>query len=150
MTTNYKKVEDFHKAFGARIGIAPYIDNSELLELRWNLIQEEFVEVEKEIFDSATGAMLEPGQINLAALAKELADVLYVVYGFGVTFGVDMDAVFAEVHDSNMSKLGPDGKPVRRSDGKILKGPFYKAADIEKVLDIELTRAIEKKQKEQV
>jgi len=73
--------------------------------------------------------------VNVVNLAKELADLLYVVYGTAAAYGIPIDDVYREVHRSNMSKLGPDGKPIYREDGKVLKGPNYTPADIQKVLD---------------
>jgi predicted HAD superfamily Cof-like phosphohydrolase len=74
------------------------------------------------------------GDGDVAKLAKEMADMLYVIYGTFDLLGLPADKVFNEVHRSNMSKLGPDGLPVLRSDGKVLKGPNYSEADIEAVL----------------
>jgi NTP pyrophosphatase (non-canonical NTP hydrolase) len=68
---------------------------------------------------------------DLSKIAKEIADVLYVVYGTAAAFGIDIDKVYAQVHESNMSKVGPDGEVLRRSDGKVLKGPNYKAPDLD-------------------
>jgi predicted HAD superfamily Cof-like phosphohydrolase len=73
---------------------------------------------------------------DIPAIAKELCDLLYVVYGMGITFGIPVDECFAEVHRSNMSKLGPDGKPIYRADGKVLKGPDYFEPDLRKVLGL--------------
>lgn len=81
-------------------------------EFRFRLLNEEFREVQ----DSGTAE----------ELLKELADLLYVTYGYAATFGWDLDEAFKRVHESNMSKLGEDGKPIRREDGKVLKGPNYK------------------------
>ena len=84
--------------------------------LRWNLIKEEY----EEVVDAN-----EP-----AHLLKELADLAYVTYGFAATFGWDLDEALRRVHASNMSKLGDDGKPILRSDGKVKKGPHYEAPDL--------------------
>jgi predicted HAD superfamily Cof-like phosphohydrolase len=92
--------------------------------LRYDLMAEELAEV-----DQAMADVLHVE--DLPDLAKELADLLYVVYGTAVTFGIDIDKVFAEVHSSNMSKLGVDGKPIYREDGKVLKGPNYAPPNLE-------------------
>lgn len=84
--------------------------------LRWNLIKEEY----EEVMDAIT-----PDN-----LLKELADLVYVTYGFAATFGWNLDEAVRRVHASNMSKLGEDGKPIYREDGKVLKGPHYEAPDL--------------------
>ncbi len=73
---------------------------------------------------------------DIVEVADALTDILYVTYGAGHAFGIDLDACFREVQRSNMSKLGEDGKPIYREDGKILKGPDYSEPDLKKVLDI--------------
>lgn len=124
--SNYQKVREFHKAFNADLD-KPIVER--LVDLRWNLIEEECYEIHKEIADegSLSGMWIgkDRNEIDKAKLAKELADLLYVTYGTAATFGIDIDRVFDEVHKSNMSKLGEDGKPVYREDGKVLKGPNY-------------------------
>jgi predicted HAD superfamily Cof-like phosphohydrolase len=117
--TNYEKVREFHKAFGSVLDQKlkqPILDfeTASLVELRYKLIDEEY----KEVTDTST----------LENLLKELTDLLYVIYGFAATFGWDIDTAFNRVHMSNMSKLGADGKPIYREDGKVLKGPNYKPA----------------------
>lgn len=115
--TNYQKVREFHSAFGIPLDVK--ITSKEALSLRTlrgDLIVEEFVEVmEAETEED---------------LLKELTDLLYVVYGTAATFGWDIDTAFNRVHGSNMSKLGDDGKPIYREDGKVLKGPNYQPADL--------------------
>lgn len=125
--TNYEKVREFHKAFGADLD-QPVSDR--LLDLRMSLISEETHEVQREMFDVLT-YLPKAKKVDKAKLAKELADLLYVVYGTAATFGIDIDRVFDEVHKSNMSKLGEDGKPVYREDGKVLKGPNYQPPKLE-------------------
>lgn len=132
--TNYEMIREFHEAYGLDLD-APL--STKVLELRYNLIDEEFEEVNEEIeFWNTEGyhwsRVKEPHEVDKAALLKELTDLLYVVYGTGASFGWDMDEAFRRVHESNMSKLGEDGKPIRReSDGKVLKGPNYKKPDLE-------------------
>ena len=71
---------------------------------------------------------------NLVGVADALADIVYVAYGTAHVYGIDLDAVLDEVHASNMTKLGADGRPVRRADGKVLKGPGYRSPDIAAIL----------------
>lgn len=130
--TNYQPMEslhDFHTAFGHKQFVEEDdYGRQKIMRLRLALIQEEFREVADEILDSINGSG------NLAALAKELADLLYVVYGTAAVLDLPMYEIFQAVHASNMSKLGPDGKPVYRNDGKILKGPNYFDPDIESII----------------
>lgn len=96
-------------------------------ELRARLIMEEAREATDELLDFHNGTG------SRVRLAKELADVLYVAYGAAEIFDIPIEAVFAEVHKSNMTKVGPDGTVTRRADGKIMKGDKYRAPDIESV-----------------
>ena len=93
------------------------------------MITEEYCEVNDELYDSE-GNMKNAKDINKRQVAKELADLLYVVYGAADSLGIPLDVAFREVHRSNMSKFGPDGKAIRRDDGKVLKGPNYSPADM--------------------
>lgn len=111
MTSPYSKVLEFHEKFGVAVG-QPM--TTELCKLRRSLIQEECWEV----VDALCAG-------NIIAIADGLADLVYVAYGAAITFGIDLDAVLDAVHESNMSKLGKDGKPIYREDGKVLKGPDY-------------------------
>jgi predicted HAD superfamily Cof-like phosphohydrolase len=95
----------------------------ELAAHRGELLAEEAAEVA----EVAVGAPLD-------RLAHELADVVYVAYGTALVHGIDLDAVIAEIHRSNMTKLGPDGQVARRADGKVLKGDHYRAPDVAQVL----------------
>lgn len=121
--TNFEMVREFHKTFGLTVQQEPIYPSTKDINLRWKLMNEEFNEV--------SYAMAEEG--TLEELAKELADLLYVVYGTGVTYGFDMDKIFTEVHRSNMSKLTADGKVLRRDDGKVLKSDLYTPADLRSV-----------------
>ena len=96
---------------------------AEQVDLRLALIEEEVAELR-----SAARAQ------DLVGIADALADIVYVAYGTAHVYGIDLDAVLDEVHVSNMTKLGPDGQPVRRGDGKVLKGPAYRAPDVKSVL----------------
>lgn len=112
-------VDAFHRAFDIFVSAAPTIVDGRTRELRVKLIQEEFDEL-KEAMESG----------DLPSIAKEMADLLYVVYGTAVSYGIDMDPVFREVHRSNMSKVGG----YKREDGKWIKPASYSPARIEPIL----------------
>jgi len=123
-SVHYDAVKAFTVAMGQPVGEdITSVEVGDLLEMRLDLIEEEFIEVSEELpgftADHAGGA------IDKAAFTKELADLLYVVHGMAVTFGLPIDEVFERVHRSNMSKLDDNGKPIYREDGKVLKGPNY-------------------------
>lgn len=122
--TNFEKVKQFHEIFSLLINEKPTLPPPETKSLRKELIREEYDEVQ-EALDSD----------DIYEIAKELADLIYVLYGCGVTYGIDMDKVFEEVHASNLSKLTKDGKVLRREDGKVLKSDQFFKADMRKVLD---------------
>lgn len=123
--TNFNKVNVFMDAFGQEVKRSPEFPDLDTVALRYELIKEEL----QELFV----AMAEK---DIVEVADALTDILYVTYGAGHAFGIDLDACFREVQRSNMSKLGEDGKPIYREDGKILKGPDYSEPDLKKVLDI--------------
>jgi predicted HAD superfamily Cof-like phosphohydrolase len=112
-------VEDFHRKFSILAQVTPTDLKEETKRLRVRLIEEEFDELK----ESMAGG-------DLAAIAKEMADLLYVVYGTAVSYGIDMDPVFREVHRSNMSKVGG----YKREDGKWVKPATYSPARIEPIL----------------
>lgn len=117
--TQYEMVREFTKAMGQPLDQLCGFDlgyDAGLESMRFKLIIEELHE-----FTDAT---------DKENLLKELADLLYVVYGYAATYGLPIDEAFKRVHESNMSKLGDDGKPLYRDDGKVLKGPNYKQADL--------------------
>ncbi|MEU9287792.1 MazG nucleotide pyrophosphohydrolase domain-containing protein [Streptomyces sp. NPDC048275] len=116
-------VREFHRAFGLDTRSTPTEVSPDLAAHRGELLAEEAAEVAEV---SITGP--------LDRLAHELADVVYVAYGTALVHGIDLDAVIAEVHRSNMTKLGPDGSVARRADGKVLKGESYRAPDVAEVL----------------
>lgn len=118
-------VSDFHRWFGLPHRSLPGLEGvpSTLLELRVALLQEEV----EEFADAAE-------ERDLVGMADALADVVYVAYGAAVTLGVDLDDVLAEVHRSNLTKLGDDGRPVLREDGKALKPPGYEAPRVAAVI----------------
>ena len=112
-------VEEFHRKFSILAQATPTDLNEETKRLRVRLIEEEFDELKETMLEG-----------NLAAVAKEMADLLYVVYGTAVSYGIDMDPVFREVHRSNMSKVGG----YKREDGKWVKPATYSPARIEPIL----------------
>ncbi len=129
--SNFKKVEEFHRIFDK----STPKDFQELLNLRKSLMSEELHEVLKAI----NALSSEPTSLkHRANLLKELSDLLYVVYGTACSIGWDADAAFTAVHDSNMSKVGNDGKPIYREDGKVLKGPNYHKPDLLKFVKNEI------------
>jgi len=123
-STNFELAGDFMNAFGQEVLTEPTLPSAHLAKLRLELIREEVEEL-----TVATNAM------DMIEIADALTDILYVVYGAGHAFGIDLDECYHEVHRSNMSKLGADGKPIYREDGKILKGPNYFHPNLEDILD---------------
>lgn len=128
-------VREFHEAFDQPAPSGLSIPDRDLLALRLRLVREEYeevrVEFEKLIREASHPYSSQARMIEtLGLLLKELADLRYVIDGAAVAFGLDIDGAFAEVHRSNMSKLGEDGRPVKREDGKVLKGPNYTEADM--------------------
>ena len=118
--TNFDKVGDFMEAFGQEVLIAPTTPDPSVAKLRLELIREEVAELQ-----AAVEGM------DMLAIADGLTDILYVVYGAGHAFGIDLDECFHEVHSSNMTKLGPGGRPLYRKDGKVMKGPHYREPNLE-------------------
>lgn len=116
-------VQDFHEQFDIHVAAQPAIPDEATQKLRIRLIQEEFNELQEALATQ-----------DLSAVAKELADLLYVVYGTAVSCGVDMEPVFREVHRSNMSKIGGH----KRDDGKWVKPPTYSPAQIQTILNVQL------------
>ncbi|WP_032916691.1 MazG nucleotide pyrophosphohydrolase domain-containing protein [Streptomyces rimosus] len=129
-------VREFHDAFGVdRETDVPSSQRPALVELRQRLIKEECREAAVELTRLSRRIQWpRSGRSARIALAKELADILYVVYGTADVLSIPLEEVFEEVHRSNMSKLGLDGHPVRRHDGKVLKGPGYREADVEAIV----------------
>src|SRR5215831_14355090 len=119
MSDEQRMVTEFHRAFAIAVGSSPAVPDEATCALRVNLIQEEFDELREAL-----------AQRDVEAVAKELADVLYVVYGTAVSCGLDMAPVFREVHRSNMSKVGGH----KRADGKWIKPPDYSPACLQPIL----------------
>ena len=125
LKTNFERVREFMEVFGQEVKEKPEWPDGETMELRIDLIEEELGEFKDAIIN---------GDGTLVDVADALSDLLYVVYGAGHSFGIDLDDCFAEVHRSNMSKLGEDGKPIYREDGKVLKGPNFSEPNLERVM----------------
>jgi len=123
--TNFELVEDFMRAFSQEVLTEPELPEKATQELRVDLIAEELQELEDALRDE-----------DLIGVADALTDLVYVVYGAGHAFGIDLDSCFEEVHSSNMSKLGPGGTPIYREDGKVLKGDNYREPDLATVLEL--------------
>ena len=121
LKTNFERVHEFMEVFGQEVKNKPEWPDGETMELRIDLIEEELGEFKDAIL-SADGTLVD--------VADALSDLLYVVYGAGHSFGLDLDACFKEVHRSNMSKLDERGKPIYREDGKVIKGPNYKPPNL--------------------
>jgi len=119
--SNFESVKVFMRTFGQEIKDKPSFPSAKITQLRYNLIKEELNEL-KEAIDKN----------NLKEVADALTDILYVTYGAGHAFGINLDACFTEVQSSNMSKLGKDGKPIYNEHGKVLKGPKYFKPDLSK------------------
>ena len=119
--TNFEKVGVFMKTFGQDVKQSPSFSNDKINELRISLIKEEL--------DELIEAM---NKKDLVELADALTDILYVTYGAGHAFGVNLDKCFEEVQNSNMSKLDYNGRPIYNDKGKVMKGPNYFSPDLSK------------------
>ena len=121
--TNFEKVELFMRRFGQEIKKKSSLSSDNINNLRVNLIEEELNEFKNAIKKK-----------DLKEVADALTDILYVTYGAGHAFGINLDNCFEEVQKSNMSKLGDDGKPIYNDQGKVMKGPKYFKPDLKKFL----------------
>ena len=121
--TNFEKVGIFMKTFGQEVKDKPSFSTEKINNLRVSLIEEELKEL-KDALESN----------DLLEVADALTDILYVTYGAGHAFGIDLDKCFNEVQNSNMSKLGEDGKPIYNDHGKVMKGPKYFKPDLKKII----------------
>ena len=119
--SNSDKVKEFMVAFEQEIKEVEDWPDEDTLNLRIDLIEEEYNELKQAVY-SYDGTITD--------VADALCDILYVVYGMAHSYGIDIDECFREVHVSNMSKLGEDGKPIYREDGKVVKGPNYRPPDL--------------------
>ena len=121
--TNFEKVGLFMKKFNQEVKTSSGLSSEKINSLRISLISEELDELKKAISDN-----------NIVEIADALTDILYVTYGAGHAFGINLDKCFHEVQESNMSKLDQDGKPIFNEHGKVMKGPSYFKPDLSKFL----------------
>ena len=121
--TNFEKVGLFMSTFGQEVKTKSELSNDKINSLRLNLIQEELDELTKAINEK-----------DVLEVADALTDILYVTYGAGHAFGINLDKCFDEVQKSNMSKLGKDGRPIYNESGKVMKGPNYFKPNLSKFL----------------
>ena len=122
--SNFRKVGTFMKTFGQEVKTKPSFSTDKINKLRLDLIKEELEEL-KEAMNNK----------DLLEVADALTDILYVTYGAGHAFGIDLDKCFEEVQNSNMSKLDENGKPIYNESGKVMKGPKYFKPDLSKFVD---------------
>ena len=121
--TNFMSVKKFMETFGQEVKSKAEFPSDKIVKLRYDLIKEELDEFEKALKDK-----------DLKEVADSLTDILYVTYGAGHAFGINLDKCFKEVQNSNMSKLGDDGKPIFNENGKVMKGPNYFKPNINQFL----------------
>jgi len=119
--SNFNKVGTFMKTFGQEVKTKPSFSSDKINKLRIDLIKEELDELQEAMKNN-----------DLLEVADALTDILYVTYGAGHAFGIDLDKCFDEVQNSNMSKLGENGKPIYNEHGKVMKGPNYFKPDLSK------------------
>ena len=119
--TNFERVRKFMETFGQEVKKKAEFPNEKIMALRYDLIKEELEELKLAIDNN-----------DIKEVADALTDILYVTYGAGHAFGINLDKCFNEVQNSNMSKLGLDGKPIFNEKGKVMKGPKYFKPDLNK------------------
>jgi predicted HAD superfamily Cof-like phosphohydrolase len=119
--SNFSKVGTFMKTFGQEVKTKPSFSSDKINKLRVDLIKEELEELQEAMKNN-----------DLLEVADALTDILYVTYGAGHAFGIDLDKCFDEVQNSNMSKLGKNGEPIYNDSGKVMKGPNYFKPDLSK------------------
>ena len=121
--SNFFKVKEFMQKFKQEVKSKPSFPDDNIIKLRINLIKEELLELEEALNEK-----------NIEETADALTDILYVTYGAGHAFGINLDKCFEEVQNSNMSKLGSDGKPIYNEKGKVMKGPKYFKPNLKKIV----------------
>ena len=121
--SNFNQVKRFMKTYDQEVKTKAEFPNKKIISLRYNLILEELEELKEAIQKN-----------DLLEVADALTDILYVTYGAGHAFGINLDKCFAEVQRSNMSKLGNDGKPIYNENGKVMKGPNYTKPNLEQFI----------------
>ncbi|MDC0624795.1 nucleoside triphosphate pyrophosphohydrolase family protein [Alphaproteobacteria bacterium] len=124
--SNFNKVKAFMNTYGQDVNEKASFPENAVVQLRVDLIEEELNELKEAIKNN-----------DLVEVADALTDILYVTYGAGHSFGVDLDKCFDEVQRSNMSKLGEDGNPIYNDSGKVMKGPNYSAPDLKKIIELD-------------
>tara|TARA_B100000579_G_scaffold437217_1_gene465683 strand:- start:611 stop:982 length:372 start_codon:yes stop_codon:yes gene_type:complete len=122
--SNFESVKKFMEAFGQEVKNKAEFPNEKIIKLRLSLIEEELEEFRQGVEKK-----------DIEEVADALTDILYVTYGAGHAFGIDLDSCFKEVQNSNMSKLGDDGKPIWNDQGKVMKGPKYFKPDLSKYIN---------------
>ena len=122
--SNFEDVKKFMKTFGQTIRTKPQFPDNKTMQLRFDLIKEELNELENAMNSK-----------NLVEIADALTDILYVTYGAGFAYGIDLDKCFKEVQRANMSKLGDDGKPIFNDKGKVMKGPNYSQPNLKQFVE---------------
>ena len=122
--SNFERVRKFMETFGQEVKQKAEFPNDKITTLRYDLIKEELEELR-----------IAMERKDIKEVADALTDILYVTYGAGHAFGIDLDKCFTEVQNSNMSKLGEDGKPIYNEAGKVMKGPNYFKPDLSKYLN---------------
>ena len=122
--SNFEDVKTFMETFGQIVRTKPQFPDGKTMQLRYDLIKEELNELEHAMKTK-----------NLKEVADALADILYVTYGAGYAYGIDLDKCFKEVQRANMSKLGTDGKPIYNDKGKVMKGPNYSEPNLKQFVE---------------
>ena len=124
--SNFNKVKTFMNTYGQDVKEKAEFPENKIVQLRIDLIEEELNELKEAIKNK-----------DIVEVADALTDILYVTYGAGHSFGVNLDECFDEVQRSNMSKLGDDGKPIYNDSGKVMKGPNYFAPNLKKIVNLD-------------
>ena len=122
--SNFEDVKTFMKTFGQMVRTKPQFPDEETMQLRYDLIKEELNELEQAMKTK-----------DLKEVADALTDILYVTYGAGYAYGINLDKCFKEVQRANMSKLGKDGKPIYNEKGKVMKGPNYSEPNLKQFVE---------------
>ena len=122
--SNFEDVKIFMKNFGQMVRTKPQFPDKKTMQLRYDLIKEELKELEQAMKTK-----------NLREIADALTDILYVTYGAGYAYGINLDKCFKEVQRANMSKLGKDGKPIYNEKGKVMKGPNYSEPNLKQFVE---------------
>lgn len=124
--SNFNKVKNFMSTYGQEVKEKAQFPDNKIVQLRVDLIEEELNELKEAIKNN-----------DIVEVADALTDILYVTYGAGHSFGVDLDKCFNEVQNSNMSKLDENGKPIYNESGKVMKGPNYFPPNLKKIIDLD-------------